>query len=207
MQVLVHAIGDAGMDASINAFEKVTGPDNNPLRHGIIHYQISTPDLLERMAKNRILALVQPIFLADDLHMLESRVGPELASTSYAWGNMQRLGIPVSYGTDAPISELDPLPCLSWAVSRRNTEDPGSKSYNPGENVDVHDAVDAYTIGSAHANLDDNSLGSISPGKLADFVFLDRDIFSEPEEIRKAKVLRTICVGETVYSVTTNLKH
>jgi predicted amidohydrolase YtcJ len=190
--VLVHAIGDAGIAAVISAFEKVTSPGNNPLRHGIIHCQITSPDLLERMARNRILALVQPIFLEDDMHIVESRVGPHLASTSYAWGSMEKAGIPVSYSTDAPVSGIDPLRCIEWAVLR-----PG---FYPGEKVDVYTAVDAYTTASAFSAFDEKVLGRIAPGYLADLVFLDRDIFTiPPEDIHKARVIRTLCAGEIVY--------
>jgi predicted amidohydrolase YtcJ len=153
------------------------------------------------MAQNKILGLVQPIFLADDSLILESRVGPALASTSYAWGSMQRLGVPASYGTDAPVSSLDPLLGIEWAVLRRDTESPGSTAYYPDEQVDVYTAVDAYTEGAAFACFKENSLGRIAAGYLADLVFIDRDIFTiPPEEIHKAKVLRTLCAGETVYS-------
>ena len=207
MQVLVHTIGDAGIDSVLQAFEKVTGPGKNPmggnpLRHGIIHCQITSPDLLERMARNKILALVQPIFLADDVYIVESRVGPELASTSYAWASMQTLGIPVSYGTDAPVSALDPLLCIEWAVLRRDSENPGlhPEGFYPKERVDIHTALNAYTAAAAFACFEENSLGRIAPGYLADLVFLDRNIFTiPPEEIHKAKVLRTLCAGETVY--------
>jgi predicted amidohydrolase YtcJ len=192
MQVLVHAIGDACIDAVISAFETVTSPGNNPLRHGIIHCQITTADLLERMARNKILALVQPIFLEDDMHIVESRVGQCLASTSYAWGSMHKAGIPVSYSTDAPVSGINPLRCIEWAVLRHG--------FYPGEQVDVYTAVDAYTAASAFSAFDENSLGRIAPGYLADLVFLDRDIFTiPPEDIHKAGVLRTMCAGETVY--------
>jgi predicted amidohydrolase YtcJ len=201
MQVVVHAIGDAGVEAVIAAFEKVTGPAYNPLRHGIIHCQVTGPDLLERMARNSILALVQPIFLADDMYVLDQRVGPELASTSYAWGTMERLGVPVSYGTDAPVSALDPLLGLAWAVRRQNPADgfpPGG--YYPAERVDLPAALDAYTSGAAFSGFDENRLGRIRPGFLADLVFLDRDIFSAPiEEIHQAKVTRTLLAGDTVW--------
>jgi len=113
---------------------------------------------------------------------------------------MQKLGIPVSYSTDAPVSALDPLLNIEWAVLRRDSEDPSSKSYYPNERVDVYSAFDAYTAASAYSNFDEKSLGRIEAGYLADLVFLDRDIFSiPPEEIHKAKVLRTMCAGETVY--------
>jgi predicted amidohydrolase YtcJ len=189
------------MDATISAFEKITSMGNNPLRHGIFHCQITSPDLLERMARNNILSLVQPIFLADDMHIVESRVGPALASTSYAWGSMQKLGIPTSYGTDAPVSSLDPLLGIEWAVLRRDSETQGSQAFYPNECVDVHTAVDAYTAASAFSSFNENCLGRIAPGFLADLVFIDRDIFSiPPEEIHKARVTRTLCAGETVYT-------
>jgi len=197
MQAVIHAIGDAGMDSAIAAIEKVTGPGYNPLRHGIIHCQITSPDLLERMAKNRIHALVQPIFLKDDFSILESRVGTELASTSYAWGSMHKMGIPVSYGTDAPISSLDPLPCLESAIRRRVS----SGIFCPDERVDIHTAIEAYTAASAYANFNEDSLGHIREGNFADLVFLDKDIFTiQPEDIGKTKVIKTMCAGETVYS-------
>jgi predicted amidohydrolase YtcJ len=194
MQTLIHAIGDAGIDAVIRAYEKVTEPQQNPLRHGIIHCQITSDDLLQRMARNNILALVQPAFLADDINILESRVGSQLASTSYAWASMHKLGIPVSFSTDAPVSPLSPLNNLEWAVHRGGLY--------PNERVDINAAFDAYTRAAAFSAFDENILGSIAPGFLADLVFLDRDIFScPPDEIHKANVLKTFCAGEEVYTV------
>jgi predicted amidohydrolase YtcJ len=133
--------------------------------------------------------------------VLESRVGPELASSSYAWGSMDRLGIPASYGTDSPVSDLNPLLGISWAVLRRNPLDgyPAGGFY-PKEKVDVFTAVDAYTAGSAWASFNENRLGRIEAGFLADLAFIDRDIFSIPaEEIHQARVIRTMVAGETVW--------
>ena len=200
VQVLVHAIGDACMDSVLSAFEKVTAPGKNPCRHGIIHCQVTDPAILKRMAANRILALVQPVFLADDRHILESRIGPELASTSYAWASMLRCGIPVSFSTDAPVSPMDPLSCIEWAVLRKDSGDPQSSAFYPDECVDIHSAVDAYTQNSVYANFDETTLGRIEPGRCADLVFLDRDLFTiPPEEIHKTRVLKTMCAGELVY--------
>jgi predicted amidohydrolase YtcJ len=200
LQVEVHAIGDAGVGAVVSAFEKVTGPAN-PLRHGVIHCQITRQEDLERMAKSRILALVQPIFLADDMQILENRIGPALAATSYAWGSMHRLGIPVSYGTDAPVSPLDPLLNIAWAVRRRDPESGLPRGgFYPAERVDVFTALDAYTSGSAYSDFSEQYLGRIKPGYYADLAFIDKDIFSvPPEELYKAKVIRTMLAGETVW--------
>jgi predicted amidohydrolase YtcJ len=201
MQVAVHAIGDAGVEAVVSAFGKVTGPGHNPLRHGVIHCQITDRLLLEKMARNKILALVQPIFLADDMYVLENRVGPVLASSSYAWGSMEKLKILVSYGTDAPVSDFNPLLGISWAVRRQNPQDGYPEGgFYPAEKVDVFTAVDAYTSGSAWASFDENRLGHIAPSYLADLAFIDRDIFSiPPEEIHRARVVRTMVAGETVW--------
>jgi predicted amidohydrolase YtcJ len=201
MQVIVHSIGDAGTEAVIGVFEKLIGEKGNPLRHGIVHCQITDRPLLERIARKDILTFVQPVFLADDLHILESRVGKELASGSYAWGTMKKLGIRVSYGTDAPVSVLDPLLNISWAVLRqdpRTGNPPGG--YYPAERVDLKSALEAYTVEAAYSSFDEGCLGRIQEGFLADLCFLDRDIFTIPaEEIHKAKVIRTMMAGKTVW--------
>jgi predicted amidohydrolase YtcJ len=201
LPVAVHAIGDGGIDAVLAGFEGVTRGGRNPLRHGVLHCQISDIPLLERMVRHDILALVQPIFLTHDLYMVESRVGPELASTSYAWGTMERLGIRIAYGTDSPVESMNPLLGIACAVTRKDVYgDYGGEGFYPQEKVDVYTAVDNYTAGSAYANFDETRLGRIDPGFLADLVLLDRDIFTlPPEEIGSAKVIFTMVGGAIVY--------
>jgi predicted amidohydrolase YtcJ len=201
LQSAVHAIGDAAVERVISCYEAVTGPRYNPLRHGVLHCQITDPGLLERMAKNDILALVQPVFLLHDLYMAENRVGRGLASTSYAWGSMERLGIRAAYGTDSPVESLDPLQGIACAVTRKDpAADYPQDGFFPAERVDVYTAVDNYTAGSAWANFDEARLGRIRPGAPADLVLLDQDIFTiPPEEIHTTKVICTLSGGETVY--------
>jgi predicted amidohydrolase YtcJ len=201
LQTAIHAIGDAAIDGVISCCETVTGPGRNPLRHGIIHCQITDRGLLERMARNGIPALVQPIFLLHDLYIVENRVGAALASTSYAWGSMERMGVRAAYGTDCPVESMDPLQGIACAVTR---QDPGAGfpagGFFPEERVDVYTAVDNYTAGSAWANFDEGRMGRIRPGALADLALLDRDIFSiPPEDIHKTKVLCTMAGGELVH--------
>jgi predicted amidohydrolase YtcJ len=150
-QVIVHAIGDAAIEETLNAFEKATGGNTNELRHGLLHCQITDLPLLRRIADNGILAFMQPIFLTHDLYMLESRVGKELASTSYALATMDKLGIKAAYGTDSPVESMSPLECIDCAVNRHDvTKGYPEEGFYTGECVDVYTAVDAYTIGSAY---------------------------------------------------------
>jgi predicted amidohydrolase YtcJ len=201
LQAAVHAIGDAAVEAVISAYEKVTGPGHNPLRHGVLHCQITDPELLARMGKNDLLALVQPIFVLHDLYMVESRVGRELASTSYAWASMEKGGIRAAYGTDCPVESMDPIQGIACAVTRKDpAADFPREGFFPAEGVDVYTAVDNYTRGSAYANFDEGRLGRIRPGTLADLVLLDRDIFSlPPEDLHRARVTATMVGGEWVY--------
>jgi predicted amidohydrolase YtcJ len=120
---------------------------------------------------------------------------------------MEKLGVPVSYGTDAPVSDLNPLLGIEWAVRRlppktRREDLPKDFSYSPSECVDVPTAVDAYTRGAAYSNFSEGYLGRIKNGYYADLAFLDKDIFSLPvEEIHTAKVTRTMLAGETVWTL------
>jgi len=200
-QVIVHAIGDAAIEETLNAFEKATGGHTNELRHGLVHCQITDLPLLRRMADNGILAFMQPIFLTHDLYMLENRVGRELASTSYAHAAMNRLGVKTAYGTDSPVESMNPLECIDCAVNRHDvTNGYPEEGFYPGECVDVYTAVDAYTAGGAYAEFAENYKGRIKEGYLADMTLLDRDIFTiAKKEIRTARVLWTMVGGVMAY--------
>jgi len=200
-QVIVHAIGDAAIEETLNAFEKANGGHTNVLRHGLVHCQITDLPLLRRMADNGILAFMQPIFLTHDLYMLENRVGKELASTSYAHETMNRLGVKAVYGTDSPVESMSPVECIDCAVNRHDvTNGCPEEGFYPSECVDVYTAVDAYTTGSAYAEFAEDYKGRIKAGYLADMTLLDRDIFTIPQkEIRKAQVLWTMVGGVMAY--------
>jgi predicted amidohydrolase YtcJ len=193
-QIVIHAIGDAALDAVLSGYEKITAPDSNPMRHSALHCQITDMPLLRRMGRNKILALVQPGFLKTDCLVVRDRVGEQLASTSYAWGTMEKLGIPTAYGTDCPVQPINPLEGIASAVDRGG-------GFYPEHGVDVYTAVDAYTAGSAYANFDENRLGRLKPGFLADMVLLDKDIFTlPPRDIPTAKVRWTMVGGKLVYT-------
>jgi len=196
---VVHAIGDGGIDRVLTAYEKLVG-GGNPLRHGIIHVQITDIPLLERFAAGNILALVQPIFLHYDMRIVDSRVGPALAATSYAFNTMDKLRIRASYGTDAPIEDLHTMNNLHCAINRQDLKGAPQAGYNPAERVPLARAIHNYTAESAYASFDENRKGRIAIGFLADMAILDSDIFNTPQsEIRHTKIFATILGGKTVW--------
>lgn len=199
MPSVIHAIGDAMIDMALNAFEKARKVEKTPLRHGIIHCQITDLDQLKRMRALDVMALVQPIFLDYDLHIADARAG-ELAKTSYAFKTMLKLGIRMAFGSDAPIERFNAIQGIYHAVTRKDLSGCPAGGWHPNEKLTVEEAVAAFTREAAYASCEEDVKGTITKGKYADLVVLDRDIFSLPEdEIKNANVTMTVCGGEIVY--------
>jgi len=200
MQVVTHVIGDAAIEHTVESYEKVLRNGTNPLRHGLIHCQITDLPMLRRIARNDILAFYQPIFLEYDLHAVVSRCGEALSSTSYAFGTLDKLGGKISYGTDSPVEDCNPFPCIYSAVTRKDLQGRPEGGFFPQECVDVYTAVDAYTAGSAYAEFQEGLKGRIKGGYLADLIILDKDIFTcDPMEIKDILPVLTMVGGKTVY--------
>ena len=208
MPSVVHAIGDAALDMVLNAFEKAralereqpAGQDEKtPLRHGVVHCQITDAALLARMRALEVMALVQPIFLDYDLHIADSRVG-ERARTSYAFSTMRKLGIRTAFGSDAPVERFNVIRGIYHAVTRADLSGYPAGGWYPEEKLSVEEAVAGFTRDAAYASDEENSKGTIAPGKLADLVVLDADIFTVPaQEIQNASVVMTVCGGQIVF--------
>jgi predicted amidohydrolase YtcJ len=111
---------------------------------------------------------------------------------------MLKHGVPLAFGTDYPVEPITPFRGVYAAITRKN--EAGTAEYVPEEKLTIQEAIAAYTGGSAYAEFAENEKGVLSPGMLADFVVLDRDITKiAPEEILKTRVLRTVVGGRTVY--------
>ena len=200
MQVAVHAIGDACLDRVLNAYERAL--QANPRedhRHGIVHCQITRPDQLERISRLKLHIYAQSIFLDYDIHMLEERVGQELASTSYNWKTLMDKGVTVSNGTDCPVELPDALACMQCAVTRSTLRD-HLGPYLPDQCFTVKEALDSYTQAGARASFEENFKGKISPGMAADFVILGQNPFeTEADKLHEIPVEATYLGGAEVY--------
>lgn len=199
MQVAVHVIGDGILDRVLNAYEKAFAAcPRADHRSGVIHVQLTHPDQLRRMQQLGLHAYIQSIFLDYDIHIVESRVGQELAATSYAFHTMKDMGLHVSNGTDCPVEMPVALRGIQCAVTRRTLS--GQGPYRPEEAMSVEEALCSYTTEGAHASFEENAKGRIAPGFLADFTVLDSDPFAVPaEQIGSIQVLQTWLDGKRIW--------
>lgn len=201
--VAIHAIGDGAIEMCLDSIEKAqkTYPQIH-LRHGIVHCQITDHTLLDRFKELDVLAFIQPIFIDYDMNIVNDRVGDELAKTSYAWKTMIDKGIHASFGTDCPVESFNTMPNIYSAVSRKNITGEDKKVYIPTEKMSMYEAIHAYTVEGSYASGEEDKKGTISEGKLADFIVLDKDLFnlSCDEEILDTNVVETYVDGIMVYS-------
>lgn len=197
----VHAIGNRALEMALDAVEKAQKSIPSPLRHGIVHCQITDERQLERLAELNAQVFAQPIFIDYDMNIVEQRVGPELAGTSYAWRSMADKGIHVSFGSDCPVESFNTMPNIYTAVTRRNITGDG-RVYLPEQAMSMEQAIKSYTAEGAYATNEEGKKGTITVGKLADFIVLDKDLFNLPDEgeILRTKVLETYVGGKLEYS-------
>jgi predicted amidohydrolase YtcJ len=200
-QIAIHAIGDRAMRMILDSYEKIKKnyPDED-LRPIIIHCQFTNKTLLERFKELGVVANVQPSFVMTDWPIVEKSVGKERAKESYNWKSMLDMNIPVTFSSDAPIESFNPILGIYAAVTRKDLKGTPSEGFYKDQNLTVEEALKAFTLGSAYANFEENIKGSISEGKLADFVILSEDISKvNPDNIKDIKVINTYVGGEKVY--------
>lgn len=199
MQAAVHAIGDACLDRVLHAYEKAL--EEHPRedhRHGIVHCQITRPDQLKKISEMKLHVYAQSIFLDYDIHMVEKRVGKELADTSYTWKTLMEDGVSVSNGSDCPVELPDVMAGIQCAVTRKTLRD-NIGPYLPEESFTVQEALDSFTIRGAEGSFEENQKGRIQPGMLADFVILEQNPFDvEKEKLREIRVAATYVGGRKV---------
>ena len=194
LQVAIHAIGDRAIAMALTAIENanLTIPRSKELRHRIEHASVLNRSLIERIRQSKVIASVQPHFIASDVWIPE-RVGRERAKLVYPLKSLTRVGARVVGGSDCPIEPIDPLEGICAAVSS------APEAY--GERVDAKTAVEMFTKSAAYATHEEKLKGTIEEGKLADLVVLDRDpVKVAPEEIPKIKVLATFVGGRLVFA-------
>ena len=201
MQVVIHCIGDGIMEWTMDGLEAaMKASPRKDCRHGIVHCQITDMPLLKRFRDLQLLALIQPIFLHYDMHIVEDRVGRELASTSYNWKTLLDLQVPSSFGTDCPVENYDPTNNLYCAVTRKDLSGSPDGGWMPEQRLTVEEALRCYTAEGAYASFEEDCKGRLVPGMLADMTVLSGDPFTcSPDEIKSLRAVMTVSGGEVVY--------
>ena len=201
LQVMIHAIGDEANSKILDIYADAAKQNGErDRRFKIEHAQHLRPADITRFAKQKVIASMQPYHAADDGRWCDKRIGPERSKGTYAFRSLLDAGAILAFGTDWTVAPLDPMISIKAAVTRQTLDGKHPDGWVPEQKITVEEAVRAYTVGSAYAEFAENRKGTITPGKLADIVMLDRDIFSiNPVEIENAKVTLTVVDGRVVY--------
>ena len=206
-QIATHCIGDGANNQMINAYEaaiKANPRDDHRLR--IEHFQILTPDDLERALDMGILPAMQFTHATSDSNMAEDRIGSERIKTAYAWRTVLDAGSIIIGGSDAPVEKVNPFHGLYAGVTRMTRAGEPEGGWYPGQKVTREEALKAFTIWAAYGQFEEELKGSLEPGKLADFIVIDRDYMTCPEaDIKDIQVLATYVGNELVYSKDTSV--
>ena len=201
LQICTHAIGDQAISIILDLYAdivKAHGEIGRRLR--IEHAQHMAAKDFDRFAQLNVIASVQPYHAIDDGRWAEGYIGHDRASRTYAFRTFLNHRVRLAFGTDWDVAPLNPLSTIYAAVTRATLDGKNPNGWFPEQKLTVAEAVEAYTMGSAYAEFQENVKGSITPGKLADMVVLSDDIFSiDPAKIRDVKVVKTIVGGKIVW--------
>ena len=202
-QLNYHAIGDKANHVALNEFEstfKTLG--GSELRNRIEHAQVIAPTDLARFADLKVLPSMQPTHATSDKNMAEDRIGKERMKGAYAWKTLLNSGIALPLGSDFPVELANPFYGLHAAVTRQDRNNQPVKGWYAHEALTIQQAFKGFTLDAAYAGHMEDTLGTLTPGKWADFILVDQDIFTiDAKDIWKTKVHATFVAGEEVFSV------
>jgi hypothetical protein len=207
-QAHVHAIGDAAVRMTLDAYESVLqAGGRRDARHMIAHADLIDAADLPRFRELAVIANLQPAWFYEEKNFACTALaylGPERAYGLYKMKSLLQSGAQVVYGSDWPFSgelnTFNPLEAIQVGVTRVGLDMNPEHAYMPEERVDLATLIDCLTINSARADFSEDLTGSLTPGKSADLIVLDRNLFSIPAmEISRARVLLTLFEGRPVF--------
>ena len=200
IQPAIHAIGDAANAQAIAAYEWLGQRYPGDRRWRIEHVQVVDPADIPRIGKAGIIASMQPVHQTSDRTMAEARLGPDRLAGAYAWQSMLRSGAKLAFGSDFPVESPNPFPGLAAAISRQDMQGQPPGGWIPAERLTFEQALTAFTRDAAYAGYAEGKIGSLEPGKWADFILVDRDPTKiDAQSLARTEVLETWVAGKKVW--------
>ena len=204
--VRIHAIGDEAIHRALDSYEaarKAEAPEGPHPVLAVEHLENFQPGDVERLARLDVVASVQPRHITLDPGGPERDLGPDRVPLMWPFRSLIDAGATLAFGTDSPVTPVDPLKAVYTAVTRREADSGWPEGgWLPEQRITVAEALAAYTAGSARAAGRSHELGVLAPGMLADLVVLDRDVLgSPPEALLEAQVMATYVGGRKVYGL------
>ncbi len=202
LQVCTHAIGDRGNTLLLDWYEEAFSahPDKTDLRWRDEHTQILHTEDITRFAALGVIASMQPSHAIGDLFFAPDRLGNDRLAGAYAWRALIDAGAIIAGGSDAPVERGDPLIEFYAAVARKSLDGFSGANWRPEQAVTREEALKMFTIWPAYASFQENELGTIEPGKRADFTVFSKDIMTVSEaDILTAKPVMTVVDGEIIF--------
>lgn len=202
-QANIHAIGDAANRQVLDAlgYAQQLYPREDQ-RNRIEHAQIVALEDIVRFKDLDIIASMQPTHATSDKNMAEDRVGPQRIKGAYAWQSFLRQGTVVASGSDFPVESANPFLGFYASITRKDIQGNPLSGWYSNEAMDRVQTLKSFTIDAAFAGFQEDVLGSLEPGKWADFIIIDQDIMMAPDSMLwQTKVLETWVAGEKVFDL------
>lgn len=202
-QVGIHAIGDHANREVLDSYAAAykLHPDGIRLRNRVEHAQIVSLQDIPRYVPLHLIASMQPTHATSDMNMAEDRIGRDRIQGAYAWQRFLKQGTIVAGGSDFPVESPNPFYGLYSAVTREDHEGQPPGGWYPEQNMTLVEALRAFTLDAAYAEHAETTLGTLEPGKWADFILVDHDVIKDPaSKIWNTKVLQTWVGGKQVYA-------
>jgi len=193
-QIAIHSIGDASTRTCVDLFDRLLKEyPNSAHRHRLEHASQLDSQLIKDIARLNLVVSTQPMFIHSEKKWLPKRLGPERIKWTYAFRSLLDAGVIVAGASDAPIEELNVLQAIGCCVTR--------DGFVPQQGITVEEAIRLFTINAAYAQFEESVKGSLSTGKRADMVILDKSLISVlPHEIKNIQIKQTICGGTPIYT-------